>query len=56
MAPLQKTGVSGQRLIMGARTIIPFNGGGNWICTKPNHWIFAGTGMKKGEGIPGIAV
>jgi hypothetical protein len=43
-----------ESLIIGARTIIPFNGGGDWIVTKPNHWIFAGTGMKKGDAIPGI--
>ncbi len=40
--------------IIGARTIIPFNGGGDWICTRPDHWIFAETGMKQGEGIPGL--
>lgn len=40
--------------IIGARSIVPFNGGGDWICTQPDHWIFQGTGMKKGEGIPGL--
>jgi hypothetical protein len=40
--------------IIGARTVIPFNGGGDWICTKPEHWIFAGTGMKHGDRIPGL--
>jgi len=43
-----------ESLIMGARTIIPFNGGGDWVCTKPDHWIFAATGMKKGDSIPGL--
>ncbi|MBI5775399.1 MAG: hypothetical protein HZA89_16890 [Verrucomicrobia bacterium] len=43
-----------ESLIIGARSIIPFNGGGDWTCTKPNHWIFAGTGMKKGDSIPGL--
>jgi N,N-dimethylformamidase beta subunit-like, C-terminal len=43
-----------ESLIIGARTIVPFNGGGDWICTKPGHWIFEGTGMKKGEAIPGL--
>lgn len=43
-----------ESLIIGARTIIPFNGGGDWICQKPDHWIFAGTGMKKGDRIPGL--
>jgi hypothetical protein len=40
--------------IIGARSIVPFNGGGDWTCARPNHWIFAGTGMKQGESIPGL--
>ncbi len=24
---------------------------GDWICAEPNHWIFEGTGMKKGDKI-----
>lgn len=43
-----------ESLIIGARTIIPFNGGGDWTCTRPDHWVFAGTGMKQGESIPGL--
>jgi hypothetical protein len=39
---------------MGARNIDPVNGGGDWICVKPDHWIFAGTGMKQGDRIPGL--
>ncbi|MEZ0386531.1 MAG: N,N-dimethylformamidase beta subunit family domain-containing protein, partial [Verrucomicrobium sp.] len=34
--------------------IDPVNGGGDWICEKPDHWIFNGTGMKKGDAIPGL--
>ncbi|HUG90775.1 MAG TPA: N,N-dimethylformamidase beta subunit family domain-containing protein, partial [Planctomycetaceae bacterium] len=41
-------------LLMGARNVDPVNGGGDWICAKPEHWIFEGTGMQKGEGIPGL--
>ncbi len=41
-------------LLMGVRNVEPVNGGGDWICTKPEHWIFAGTGMKKGDRIPGL--
>ena len=41
-------------LLMGAVNVIPVNGGGDWICVKPEHWMFAGTGMKKGERIPGL--
>ena len=40
--------------LMGSRNVDPVNGGGDWICTKPDHWIFEGTGMKEGETIPGL--
>jgi hypothetical protein len=39
---------------MGARNSRPVNGGGDWICTQPDHWVFAGTGMKQGDSIPGL--
>jgi hypothetical protein len=40
--------------LIGAQTVSPFNGSGDWIVTKPDHWLFAGTRMKKGERIPGL--
>ena len=40
--------------LMGARNVEPVNGGGDWICSKPEHWIFEGTGMARGEHIPGL--
>jgi hypothetical protein len=40
--------------LMGARNVSPVNGGGDWICAQPDHWMFAGTGMQKGEAIPGL--
>jgi hypothetical protein len=40
--------------LMGARNVEPVNGGGDWVVTKPEHWIFAGTGVKAGEHIPGL--
>ena len=40
--------------LMGARNVEPVNGGGDWICALPEHWIFDGTGMKKGDRIPGL--
>lgn len=40
--------------LMGARNVNPVNGGGDWICGKPDHWIFQGTGMKQGDRIPGL--
>ncbi len=43
-----------EALPIGAATPYPFNGGGDWIVVKPEHWMFAGTGMKRGEAIPGL--
>ena len=40
--------------LLGARNVEPVNGGGDWVCVKPEHWIFEGTGMAKGEHIPGL--
>ncbi len=41
-------------LLIGARNVEPINGGGDWICEKPDHWIFEGTGMRRGDTIPGL--
>lgn len=41
-------------MLMGARNISPVNGGGDWIITKPEHWMFEGTGVKNGDSIPGL--
>jgi hypothetical protein len=43
-----------ESLLMGARNVPPCTGGADWICAAPEHWLFAGTGMKRGEGIPGL--
>jgi hypothetical protein len=40
--------------LMGVRNIDPVNGGGDWVCQQPDHWVFEGTGMKKGDSIPGL--
>jgi hypothetical protein len=40
--------------LMGAHSVYPFNGGDDWICTKPKHWMFDGTAMKQGDSIPGL--
>jgi hypothetical protein len=29
-------------------------GAGDWTCAKPDHWLFTGTGMKKGDSIEGL--
>ncbi len=39
--------------LIGAQSTYPVTGGGDWTCRKPDHWLFAGTGMKEGDGIPG---
>ena len=50
---LQATGPD-ERGIMGVRSVVPFNGGGDWICRQQNHWLFADTGMTNGDSIPGL--
>jgi hypothetical protein len=40
--------------LMGAHSTGPVTGGADWVCVQPDHWIFARTGMKQGEGIPGL--
>lgn len=40
--------------LMGARNVEPVNGGADWIITKPDHWMFAGTDIKAGDRIPGL--
>ena len=40
--------------LMGVRNVEPVNGGGDWVIEKPDHWIFEGTGVVKGDRIPGL--
>ncbi|MEY4567012.1 MAG: hypothetical protein RLY14_1982 [Planctomycetota bacterium] len=40
--------------LMGAHSTGPVTGGADWICTLENHWIYAKTGMKHGDRIPGV--
>jgi hypothetical protein len=40
--------------LIGAHSTGPVTGGADWICTQPDHWIYAGTGMKQGDAIPGV--
>lgn len=40
--------------LIGAQTVSPFNGSGDWIVTRPDHWLFNGTKVKKGDRIPGL--
>lgn len=41
-------------LLLGARNTRPINGGGDWIVVRPEHWMFKGAGMRKGDRIPGL--
>lgn len=41
-------------LLMGARNVEPVNGGGDWVITKADHWMFEGTGVRNGDMIPGL--
>ncbi len=40
--------------IIGARTVIPFNGSDDWRVSDSESWLFEGTSMKNGDGIPGL--
>jgi hypothetical protein len=40
--------------LMGSRNVEPVNGGADWVVSKPDHWMFQGTGVKAGEHIPGL--
>lgn len=40
--------------MIGARNVYPYSGGADWICRAEDHWLFAGTDMHNGEGIPGL--
>jgi hypothetical protein len=53
MGPFPMAGPNEATLI-GARTISPFNGSGDWIVSEQDSWIFAGTRMKNGDRIPGL--
>lgn len=51
--PFDKRGPD-EGYLMGARNVIPVNGGGDWIVTRPDHWMFEGSGMKEGDRVPGL--
>ncbi len=53
MGPFDVEGPN-EALLIGARTVSPFNGSGDWIVGKASHWLFDGTGMKNGDRIPGL--
>ena len=54
MGPFEQKEWPNENTLIGARTMYPFNGSADWIVCNPDHWIFEGTGMKKGDRIPGL--
>jgi N,N-dimethylformamidase beta subunit-like protein len=40
--------------LIGARSTFPVTGGADWTCVNDKHWVFAGTGMKNGDSVPGL--
>ncbi|HZR79456.1 MAG TPA: N,N-dimethylformamidase beta subunit family domain-containing protein [Candidatus Binatia bacterium] len=40
--------------LVGGRTTVPATGTGDWICTAPDHWVFAGTDMRSRDAIRGL--
>jgi hypothetical protein len=40
--------------LVGAHSTGLVTGGADWACELPEHWLFAGTGMRKGDAIPGL--
>ena len=40
--------------LIGAHSTGPVTGGADWICSLPDHWIYKGTGMRRGDRVPGI--
>ncbi len=40
--------------LLGAHSVNPVTGGADWICARPEHWVFANTGMNLGDAIPGL--
>lgn len=40
--------------LIGAHSTGIVTGGADWICTLPEHWLYEGTGMRKGDRIAGL--
>ncbi|GAA4454645.1 hypothetical protein GCM10023156_27410 [Novipirellula rosea] len=40
--------------LIGAHSTGPVTGGADWICSQPDHWLYAGTQMQRGDAIPGV--
>lgn len=40
--------------LIGAHSTGVVTGGADWACVAPEHWVFEGTGMKRGDAVPGL--
>jgi hypothetical protein len=40
--------------LIGAQSTGPVTGGADWICSRPEHWIYKNTGMRLGDRVPGV--
>ena len=40
--------------LVGAHSTGPVTGGADWVCSRPDHWIYADTNMTVGDRIPGL--
>ena len=43
-----------EKWLMGAMSTGPVIGGADWTCRLPDHWLFAGTGMREGDSIKNL--
>ncbi len=43
-----------ENTLIGGRTDDPATGRGDWVCTSPDHWTHRGTGMARGDRVPGL--
>jgi hypothetical protein len=43
-----------QAALIGAGDVYPYTGGGDWTCVAEKHWLFAGSGMRDGDAVPGL--
>ncbi|WP_442512042.1 N,N-dimethylformamidase beta subunit family domain-containing protein [Novipirellula sp. SH528] len=40
--------------LVGAHSTGPVTGGADWVCSQPDHWLYAATQMQRGDAIPGV--
>jgi hypothetical protein len=40
--------------LIGSRSTYPCMGAGDWTCVRPDHWVLAGSGMRRGDSVPGL--